>query len=179
MTNITYPSKFGFVTFFVGLTVNVGLWLFADTGKQLVAHVSTTSPPTIPVPGQNTIEQQLNLAKMEGVTATIPSTEFAMAIPFARPSLTKEEMPKGFEGNLVALSNASPLRSENQDLVFSPGRCRFLGLVQWSDKPTLRGQASITTISCVLDNGGYYEFGNSEWNPDSLAFSLMYLASLT
>jgi hypothetical protein len=161
----SYPSKFGFVSFFVGLAVTIVLWLFPDSGKQLVAHVGAAPKPTVSVPGRNAIEQQLNLAKMEGVTATTPSTEFAVAIPYARPSLNQEEMPKGFAGNLVALSNASPMRSENQDLVFAPGKCRFLGLVHWADKPALRGQASIATISCVLDNGDYYGFGNFE-GPD-------------
>jgi len=111
------------------------------------------------VPGQNAIERQLNRAKMEGVAATTPSTEFAVAIPFARPSLTQEEVPAEFAGNLVALSNASPIRSENQDLVFAPGRCRFLGLVRWSRQPALIGEASITVLSCVLDNGDSYGLG--------------------
>lgn len=161
----SYPSKFGFVSFFVGLAVTVVLWLFPDTGKQLVSLVSSAPQPIVVVPGRNAIELQLNLAKMEGVTATIPSTEFAVAIPYARPSLTQEETPNGFSGNLVALSNASPLRSENQDLVFAPGKCRFLGQVHWSGKPALRAQASISTISCVLDNDDYYGFGNYE-GPD-------------
>lgn len=158
----SYPSKFGFVSFFVGITVSIALWLFPDSGKQFVEHVGAVPQPTVPVPGRNATEQQLNRAKMEGVTATTPSTEFAVAIPFARPSLTREDMPKEFSGNIVALSNASPLRSENQDLVFAPGKCRFLGLMHWSDKPALRGRASITAMSCVLDNGDYYGFGNFE-----------------
>ena len=157
-----YPSKFNNVWNFFGLALSVVLWLFADSGKHFVADLGSAAQQTVPVPGSNAIEQQINLAKMEGATATIPSSEFAVSIPYARPSLTQQQMPKGFSGNLVALSNASPMRSENQDLVFAPGKCRFLGLVHWPDKPALHGQASITTISCVLDNGDYYEFGNLE-----------------
>lgn len=156
----SYPSKFGFVSFFVALAVTFVLWLFPDTGKQWIAHISEAPQLTLAVPGRNAIEQQLTLAKMVGVTATASSTEFAVAIPYVRPSLTTTAMPKGGAGNFVALSNASPLRSANQDLVFAPGKCRFLGLVHWSHQPGLRGWASIVTISCVLDNGDYYEFGN-------------------
>ena len=38
--NWAYPTKFGFVTFFVGLLVSVLFWLFPDTGKLLVARVT-------------------------------------------------------------------------------------------------------------------------------------------
>jgi hypothetical protein len=150
------------VSFFVGLAVSVTFWLFPDSGKRLIERFGAESQPTVAVPGQNAIERRLNLAKMEGVAATTSSTEFAVAIPFARPSLTQEGLPPGFTGSLVALSNASPIRSENQDLVFSPGKCRFLGLVHWSRQPALIGAASITLISCVLDNGDSYELGTFE-----------------
>lgn len=36
----SYPSKFGFVSFFLGLFVTVVFWLFPDTGKQLIARLT-------------------------------------------------------------------------------------------------------------------------------------------
>lgn len=36
----SYPSKFGFVSFFIGLTLSIAFWLFPDAGKQLVAYFS-------------------------------------------------------------------------------------------------------------------------------------------
>lgn len=38
----TYPSKFAFVTFFIGVLISLIFWLFPDTGKRLVA---LTAPP--------------------------------------------------------------------------------------------------------------------------------------
>lgn len=158
----SYPTKFGFVATLLGIAMSVAFWLFPDSGKHLIELVSVEPQPTVPVPGQNAIERQLNRAKMEGVAATAPSTEFAVAIPFARPILTKEEVSPEFAGSLVALSNVSPIRSENQDLVFAPGKCRFLGRVHWSRQSDLLGEASINVISCVLDNGDSYGFGEFE-----------------
>ena len=152
----SYPSKFSFVTFFIGIGISISLWLFPDSGKRLVERLVSEPQQTIPVPGKNAIEKQLNLAKMEGVTASTPSSEFAVAIPFARPSLSPGEIEPTFGGNIVAFSNASPLRSENQDIVFAPGKCRFLGSVSWSRQPILEGEAAIKALSCVLDNGDYY-----------------------
>lgn len=158
--NWSYPSKFGFVSFFVSLCFAFVLWLFPDGGKWLIGRLSVTSQPTISVLGRNEIERQLNIAKMEGVGTYISSTEFAVAVPFVRPSLTKPEMGVEPAGAQIGLSNVSPLRSENQDLVFGPGKCRFHGKVQWSQYPALRGQASITTVGCVLDNGDSYSLGH-------------------
>jgi len=46
--NWSYPSKFGFVSFFVGLLVSVLIsvlfWLFPDTGKRLVALAAPSGP---------------------------------------------------------------------------------------------------------------------------------------
>lgn len=155
----SYPSKFSFVTFFIGIAVSTAYWLFPDSGKGLIERFTVGPQQTIMVPGNNTIEKQLNLAKMEGVTASIPSSEFAVAIPFARPALTKGPNALPFGANVLGLSNASPLRSENQDIVFAPGKCRFLGTVQWIDQLTLRGEASINSLSCILDNGNHYDLG--------------------
>lgn len=158
----SYPTKFGFIATLLGIAMSVAFWLFPDSGKHLIELVSVEPQLAVPVPGHNAIERQLNRAKMEGVAASSPSTEFAVVIPFARPSLTKEDVPFEFAGNLIALSNASPIRSENQDLVFAPGKCRFLGQVHWSRQPDLLGEASITVLSCVLDNGDSYELGKFE-----------------
>lgn len=155
-----YPSKFGFVSFFVSLCFGFVLWLFPDGGKRLIGRLSVISQPTVSVLGRNEIERQLNIAKVEGVGINISSTEFAVAVPFVRPSLTKPEMGVEPSGAQIGLSNVSPLRSENQDLVFGPGKCRFHGKVQWSQYPSLRGQASITMIGCVLDNGDSYSLGH-------------------
>lgn len=158
----SYPTKFGFVTAIMGIFISIAFWLFPDGGKHIVEYFSTEPQPSILVPGKNAIERKINQAKMEGVVSTTPSTEFAVAIPFVRPGLTQEEAPSGFAGNLIALSNASPIRSENQDLVFAPGRCRFLGLVHWPHKQVLIGEATINALSCILDNGDSYGFGDIE-----------------
>lgn len=156
----SYPSKFGFVSFFVALAVSFALWFFPDGGKQLIGYFfSDQRQAVVVVPGHNNIERQINLAKMQGVAQSAPSTEFALAVPFARPSMPRSSPAEEWHGGLVALSNASPLRSSNQDLVFAPGRCRFLGTVQWQDRASLKGQANISLISCVMDNGDAYGFG--------------------
>ena len=111
------------------------------------------------IPGNNLIEKKINQAKIEGATATTESADFAVVIPFARPSLTKEDAPDGVT-NVIALSNSSPLKSKNQDLVFSAGRCRFIGSITWEDKNSLTASASITSLNCVLDNRDTYELQN-------------------
>lgn len=158
----SYPSKFSFVSFFMGLAIAITFWLFPDGGKHLVEIFVDEAKLTSQVPGQNYIERQINLAKIEGISTTTPSSQVAVVIPFARPSLTQEVLPHGFSGNMVALSNVSPIYSENQDIVFAAGRCRLLGFVTWRYPPELVGEASIKSISCVLDNRDSYEIGESE-----------------
>ena len=159
----SYPAKFGFVSFFVGLGVTLALWMFPDTGKNLIASLSSEkTQQSLPVPGSNGIERQINLAKMQGAASTTPSAEFAVAVPFARPTMPQEQVSTDWPSGLVALSNASPLRSSNQDVVFAPGRCRFIGTVFWSDRAKLQGEANISLMSCVLDNGDAYGVGSAQ-----------------
>ena len=40
----TYPSKFAFVSFFIGILVTVIFWLFPDNGKRLVALAAPPGP---------------------------------------------------------------------------------------------------------------------------------------
>jgi hypothetical protein len=155
----SYPSKFAFVSFFISLAVSIGAWLFPDSGKQLVESIFAESQQAVTVPGGTVIEKQINLAKMEGVAASTPSSEFAVAIPFVRPSIVKGADHPASEFNIIGLSNASPLRPENQDIVFAPGRCRFLGSIRQPNQSVMKGEATITAMSCVMDNGDAYEFG--------------------
>ncbi|MYN41381.1 SMEK domain-containing protein [Duganella sp. FT109W] len=113
---------------------------------------------TVVIPGANALEQQINRAKMEGITTTLSSAQFVEAYVFARPSLSRDSLEQ--MGDQVALSNASPLEPEGQDLVFAAGRCRFLGHVKWQDLSALTARAVITVISCQLDNRDTYELGN-------------------
>jgi hypothetical protein len=162
----TYPAKFAFVTFFIGIAITICLgvttWLFPEAGKNIGDRLRSDPQETITVPGDNAIERALNRAKIEGVNATEPSSEFAVAIPFALPTLAADARDNNFSGNTVAFSNASPLRSTDQDLVFAPGKCRFLGSVRWTGEPALAGEAEITGLSCVMDNGDYYGFGKAD-----------------
>ncbi|MGN6083550.1 hypothetical protein [Trinickia sp.] len=160
----TYPNKFGFVTFFIAITVAIAsflaaicFWLFPDFGKELGDMLISGRPESVVIPGDNAIEKAINKAKMKGINSTDPSTDFAVAIPFARPSLSKSA-ETNYNSDIVALSNASALRSSNQDLVFAAGRCRFLGTVSWSGQTSLIGTADITGVSCVMDNRDSYNF---------------------
>lgn len=153
---------FGVITFLIGLVAAIVFWLFPDIGKGWGDHLIPGHAETLVVPGNNAIERALNKARMEGVDATESSADFAVAIPFVRPSLTGDTSANGAFGNVVALSNVSPLRSTNQDLVFAAGKCRFLGFVSWSGRPALTGSADITGISCVMDNGDAYGFGTPD-----------------
>ncbi len=113
------------------------------------------------IPGQNSLEKQINRAKLEGASTTISSSEFVTAVPFVVPHLVPGADATEVTGNHVALSNSSPLRPKNQDLVFNAGRCRFLGFATWPTESVLLGNASITTISCVMHNGDAYGLGES------------------
>jgi len=156
----SYPTKFGFISFFFSFAVTVFFWLFPDAGKQLIAAVVTEDQQEIKVPGRNAVERQINLAKILGIALSDPSTEFAVAVVFVRPIMSRSLPSDDGSDNIVALSNASPLRSADQDLVFAPGKCRFLGVLRWLDRKNLKGEAVISTLSCVLDNGDSYGFGN-------------------
>jgi len=162
-----YPSKFAFVSFFIAIGVSVAFWLFPDGGKQLMTYLlGEENIEAVRIPGRNIIERQINLAKMQGAARSDPSTEFAIAVPFARPSMSRSTPAKEWHAaGLIALSNASPLRSSNQDVVFAPGRCRFLGVVQWQDRAKLMGEANISLMSCVLENGDSYQFGVADGPP--------------
>lgn len=155
----SYPNKYGFVLPIIGLAMGTAYWLFPDVGKHLINSMFSAPLLTVSVPGKNAIEQQINLAKMQSVVAIAPSTEFAVAIPFVHPTLPSSSEVPAEPANIIALSNASPLRSENQDIVFAPGKCRFLGSARWYDQPSMTGEVSITVLSCVLDNGDAYGIG--------------------
>ncbi|MCA7999904.1 hypothetical protein [Burkholderia metallica] len=144
---------------FASLFVAVGTWGLSKSERE-----STNAQPLIPVPGRSMIDRSINLAKMEGATSTDASNEFVIAIPFARPSLPRgSTMPEG--ANVVALSNASPLRVDNQDIVFGAGRCRMLGTVEWPDQSILQGEATIQGLSCVMENGDSYSLGRENTSP--------------
>lgn len=162
-----YLSKFSYFSGLISITLGlisiiftIIFWVFPDNGKQLLDSIISKPQNTGLIPGNNIIEKQINRAKIEGVTAPEASTEFVVAVPFVRPSLTAQNTNSSFGEDTVGFSNASPLRYEDQDIVFAPGKCRFLGSVDWSQQPILKGQSGITVISCVLDNGDVYSFGD-------------------
>lgn len=154
--------NFAVISFLISLVVGLAFWLFPDTGKHIIENVASEPRPSLQVPGHDEIEKQINLAKMQGVGTSDPSSEFAVAVPFVRPSMELTASTSNSPANVVALTNASPLRSTNQDLVFAPGKCRFLGSIRWLHQPTMKGEAAITVLSCILDNGDTYGFGESE-----------------
>lgn len=160
----SYPEKFGVVSAIVSIVLGAAFWLFPDTGKAFIATMSGSIPLSVDVPGRNTIERQINLAKMQDPQARMPSTEFASAVVFARPSLPRSQVFIRDVG-LFAASNASPLRSSNQDLVFTAGKCRFAGHVSVIDSNRLLAEAPISMISCLLDNGDSYGLGTAEGPP--------------
>ncbi|MBD3814858.1 MAG: hypothetical protein IE913_00025 [Halothiobacillus sp.] len=161
-------TKFALISLLAGLAATFAAWLFPDSGKKLVDQITSPNISMLPIPGDNTIEKQLSIAKMHGVGLNTISTEFALAIIFARPSLTGTPADSDYGGNIVALSNASSLRSTNQDLVFSPGRCRFIGKLHLTQPSEARGRVFITTMSCLLDNGDAYGLG--EFDGPSIGF---------
>ncbi len=112
------------------------------------------------IPGETGIEQAINRAKIEGATLTEASSESVSAVAFAYPVLTPAPEAAGVDGGPFALSNSSPLRPENQDIVFAAGRCRFLGHANWPSEATPSARASISVVSCVQLNGDSYEYGS-------------------
>ena len=150
----------------VGVFALGGLtWLFTQRDYSFLDSITSGVSSSVPVPGRSLLERQINLAKMEGAAALTSSTEFATAVPFARPSLARGEGAQVSGADVFAFSNASPLRSENQDLVFGAGRCRFLGRVAWSDQSVPQAQALIDGLSCVLDNRDAYSLRNPDGAP--------------
>ena len=132
---------------FALLSTTLGVWTTLRN-RGTVTEVQTS----VPVPGRNMLEKQINLAKIIGATATDASDEFVVAIPFSRPTLPRRS--GSLEGtNHVFLSNASPLRPAKQDIVFGAGRCRIHGTVDWPNQTVLQGEATIDGIACALENG--------------------------
>lgn len=160
----TYPTKFGVVSTTVSIVLGVAFWLFPDTGKAFIAILRGSVPPSVEVPGRNTIERQINLAKMQEPQALTPSTEFASAVVFVRPSLSRSHSANR-DASLFAVSNSSPLRSSNPDIVFAAGKCRFAGHVSVIDSERSLAEATILMISCLLDNGDSYGLGTVEGTP--------------
>ncbi|MCR5895517.1 MULTISPECIES: hypothetical protein [Burkholderia] len=135
---------------FALLSTALGVW---TTSRD--RETATEAQTSVPVPGRNVLERQINLAKLIGATATDASDEFVVAIPFSRPALSRGS--RSLEGmNDVYLSNASLLRPAKQDIVFGAGRCRMHGMVDWPDRAVLQGEATIDGIACTLENGDSY-----------------------
>lgn len=145
-------------------TTTVGLpiimWLFADTGKNWVTQLSGDAPETVAIQGDTSVSRQVNLAKMLGANATDPSAEIALTIPVARPSLDASASPITSQPDLLVLTNASPIRPLDQETVFSPGKCMFLGHVSLRDTKRLIGETLIHSLSCTSDTGNIYEIGD-------------------
>lgn len=152
-TKFSKPLLVAIVT--IALTIS-GLGALLSRGD-----FGSGSDSKIAIPGNNAIEKQINRAKLEGALITTASTEFATAVPFVFPILVPGSDTVDRHGNIVALSNSSPLRPQNHDIVFDAGRCRFLGFATWPIESALVGRASITMISCVLHNGDAYGLGES------------------
>lgn len=157
-----YLSKFTFITGVCGLlsiVITILFWLFPDSGKQLVKSIFDNNDITITISGNDIFERQINLAKLNGISASVPSAEFAVAIPFVRPIVISGYDSSDSMINIISLSNASILTSQNQDIFFPPGKCRFIGYVQQMLGNPLKARAVITVMSCVMDNGDSYGYG--------------------
>ena len=116
----------------------------------------------VPVPGNTTIERQINRAKLEGAAVTTASAEWVTAVPYVFPIFFSGDGPGADIARYIALSNSSPLRPLNQDIVFDAGRCRLFGAGTQPIGSVAIGNASITSISCVMHNGDSYSYGDRD-----------------
>lgn len=113
----------------------------------------------VEIPGDSVIEQKLSLAKIEGVKYKRPSNAFVIAKPITLPVLNELTNPLVTEswGNKFILASVSPFKPLDQDIIFEPGQCRFLGKATHVDATKMEGSFEIENISCVDSRAKAYE----------------------
>lgn len=151
------PSKASVAGFWLsvfGIVLGTAYYIFPFSGV-----LSFFEKSRVEIPGDSLIEQKLSMAKIEGVKYKSPSNAFTIAKPLTLPVLNELTNPLVTEswGNKFMLASVSPFKPSNQDTIFDPGQCRFLGKATGVDTVKMEGTFDIETISCVDSRVEAYE----------------------
>ena len=129
----------------------------------------TASEPalSVNVPGQNSIDQALSKAKMEGAGYNTPSATEVVAKFYVLPTVTSRLDTKS---SVFSLVSVSPFKPANSDFTFDAGDCRFLGYVTDFNPLSRDAVFSIKTVSCTDNANQSYEleFGDYVNAPQGL-----------
>ncbi|WP_152681879.1 hypothetical protein [Chromobacterium subtsugae] len=127
----------------------ISAWLFPFPGFSIYS-IFTEKKPTVAVPGDTKIEERINQAKMEGLSYKQSSADFFIGKIIIQPVLNDFENTQYAEalGNNVLLTNVSPFKPINMDLVFEPGQCKIQATASEINKEKNEATFQAEGLSC-------------------------------
>lgn len=125
----------------------LGLFAFVASAASILGVIPMLSsrPQSVEVPGGNSMERAIYMAKMEGVQFSEPSASEVVAKFYVLPTVTYPLHVR----SPFALVSVSPFQPTDSSITFDAGDCRFVGEVTEFDPVSNKAVLAVKTISCT------------------------------